>query len=223
MLILDDPEVHAYLQVCMLIDESAFTRALCFKYRHLHENILGEGYELKRIVRENVEKFFLFHLRLPALSDDEIVGVMENFVRQLQRENVSVDEDTLKRDGAVASPDLSASPPVSGEPIPSQASIDIVRKVPVWSSVIEPHEARALLECVKSDLCGTQREVVGPRALRCMLFRYQIARDILQKLNEEPNPHELAKAIVTEYCQPASAQLATSPPNRIQLVVKQLS
>jgi len=62
MLILDDEDVHQHLQVCMLIDESAFFHALIDKYDHLLniEHLDREHqYSPARIFRENLENSFL--------------------------------------------------------------------------------------------------------------------------------------------------------------------
>jgi hypothetical protein len=219
MLILDDQEVHEQLQVCMLIDEIAFNHALLEKYRQLLKEEAVEWqhpYDAARIIRENVEKFFLIHIRLPALTDDEIAKVAETYVQQLRSVSSTI-EQTAKAQVApamVQAPDTVQSTATT-LPVPVEPPPIVDRK-----SVIEQEEADAIIECVKRDLRGEDREVVGPRALRCILFRYQLARDILSRLGKHPNPRELAKAVVAVYAKTTTDE---TPGSIIQNVVNQLS
>jgi len=219
MLILDDPEVHERLQVCMLIDESAFTHALIDKYKQLmnKEHVAEEHqYTAERIVRENLEKFFLIHLRLSALTDDEIADVTERYVEQLQGtdESESAAQKPSPNDLATEEPDMPQAEP---DDTPEQ---EAAKSESDDDSVIKPHEADAILEFVRHHLRGDNRKAVGPRTLRCLLFRYQLARDILSKLGDRPDPRELAKTVVSVY---AGTSETTDEPSRLETVVRQVS
>lgn len=218
MLILDDKEVHERLQVCMLIDEAAFVNALMQKYGGLTEDHqAGEGltYTPSRIVRENIEKFFLLHVRLPPLSDGEIADVAEQYVRQLRSYSDAAQPDPARpHPGTVETPVVSQ--PNGAAPVNAVPS----RQIAVQRSVVEQEEAEAITECIGRELQGSNREVIGPRALRCMLFRYQLARDILFRLGERPTPDELANAVVARYTRTPMDQDNLS---KVQGVVNQLS
>lgn len=219
MLILDDNEVHQRLQVCMLIDESAFCHAIIEKYEQLlKDEHLGEDhkYTANRIIRENLEKFFLLHLRLTALSDQEVSDVMEHYVSEL----CSDDEPESAPRQAENTEVTEAAATVETVPQGEQEG-DAASAPPKSDSIIESHEAEAIRESLKQYLSSSDREQIGPRALRCLLFRYQLARDILAALGEtHPDPRELAKAIVATY---AEQESPNTRPSRIESVVKQVS
>jgi hypothetical protein len=69
-------------------------------------------------------------------------------------------------------------------------------------------------------LVGKRQGVLGPRTLRCLLFRYQLARDILFKLGHSPEPRELANIIVSVY---AGVVEPSGTPSDIEMVVRQVS
>jgi hypothetical protein len=77
-----------------------------------------------------------------------------------------------------------------------------------------------MLDFVKKHLMGKKGQVVGPRTLRCLLFRYQLARDILSELGEPPNPRELANIVVSVY---AGTTQTTDKPSRVEMAVRQVS
>jgi len=219
MLILDDQDVHKRLQVCMLIEESAFEHAVIDKYKQLMtENKLNKQhrYTADRIVRENREKFFLVHLRLSALTGPEIAEVTESYVRQLQGTGDSnpagpigtdpspVDLLTVHQD--VTDTDANAPISTTNKPDPGRVS------------VIEEHEANAIIASVKS-LAG-DLAFASPRSLRGLLFRYQLARNLLSKLGERPDPQIIANAVVTVY---ANGTVDGNTPTTIENVVRQVS
>lgn len=221
MLILDDEDVHERLQVCMLIDENAFKHALLEKYNQLLDNTpdsyeLGEslnrGYSKERIIRENIEKYFLVYLRLTDLTDEDIIDVMESYVRQLSEnmEPQGLTDKTLDAEGDFA------EPVVENEFIDNESESNIEDvKTENEVMVMHPLEAEEILKSVKKYLSGQRREIVGPRTLRCLLFRYQLAREILSELGEAINPTELANSIVAYYANEES-------PERVSVIVERV-
>lgn len=193
MLILDDDEVHQRLQICMLIDESAFCHAIIEKYEQLlNDKYLSEShkYSADRIIRENLEKFFLLHLRLAALTDQEVSDVMEHYVSELCGNDESEPaRETEKAELEEAVGTVEADSPDGEEQVE-------IPEAPESNSIIESHEADAIREFVRQHLSGNDRELVGPRTLRCLLFRYQLARDILSELGKQPSARELANVVV---------------------------
>ncbi|QDV50468.1 P-loop NTPase fold protein [Gimesia fumaroli] len=195
MLILDDPEIHSRLQVLMLIDESAFLQALIKKYKYLTHNLeLGQHhtYNTRRIVRENLEKFFLVHLRLPPLSNEEIVEVTEKYITQLCEGELGHNH-TRK-----------SSSPNKSKTMPSANTTDsstLSKKILETDRPIETEEMKALLSAMNSITNSQDRDTIGPRSIRCLLFRYQLARRILIKLNQMPDASDLAQAVMDSFLQ----------------------
>ena len=220
MLILDDEDVHQHLQVCMLIDESAFFHALIDKYDHLL-NIKHldreHQYSPARIFRENLEKFFLIHLRLSALTDNEIAEVMEGYVQELRGTDKPEShlQQTPVDTEATGSTDTGQIEP-AGESGQTEAEPTLES-----DSVIEPEEADAILAAVRKHLLsGDEREVIGPRSLRCLLLRYQLARNILSKLGKHPEASQLADVVVSIY---AGTMNSTNLQTIVEKVVRQVS
>jgi hypothetical protein len=200
MLILDDPEIHSRLQVMMLIDESAFRHALLIKYRYLtidREMGAEHIYNSQRIIRENQEKFFLVHLRLPPLSNDEIGAVAGKFVGQLCGQTEGLESRDVD---AVATGNDSALVEDARKGVnrsESQQSADFAIET-VDCPIVE-YEMRALAGAIEQLAQVKDRDSIGPRTIRCLLFRYQMARSILFKLGHRPDAHHLARAIVRAY------------------------
>jgi len=220
MLILDDEDVHQHLQVCMLIDESAFFHALIDKYDHLLniEHLDREHqYSPARIFRENLEKFFLIHLRLSALTDNEIAEVMEGYVQELR----GTDKPESHLQQTPVDTEVTGSPD-TGQTEPARDSGQAEAETTLESdSVIEPEEADAILAAVYTHLLsGDEREMIGPRTLRCLLFRYQLARNILSKLGTHPEASQLADVVVSIY---AGTMNSTNLQTIVEKVVRQVS
>lgn len=71
---------------------------------------------------------------------------------------------------------------------------------PRADTILEPDEADAIREAVGKHFNGEDREEVGPRTIRCLLFRYQLARDVLTKLGQpKPDPRNLADVVISFY------------------------
>lgn len=226
MLILDEEDVHERLQVCMLIDDNAFNHALLEKYNNLvdknysddePDKTLNRGYSKERIVRENIEKYFLVYLRLPELTHEEITDVMESYVRQLSEKIEPQDMADITIDHRE---ELAESAEESEFPDRESESGIKEAKSEDQEIIMHTREAEAILKSVQECLSGQRREIVGPRTLRCLLFRYQLARGILSELGETINPSELANAIVAYYANEGAPETVSVIVDR---VVRQVS
>lgn len=179
MLILDDPIIRKRLQIMMLIDESAFQQALIKKYKYLTENSLKSehNYDEARIIRENQEKYFLVHLRLPPLSIDEVIQVSQKVALKLCNS-----EQNGQRESRI-----------DKQP-PSKAFVTTSR--PLEEN--EMYELVKAMQVIFITMSG-KGDSLGPRSIRSLFFRYQLARLILIKLGEIPDPKELARAVIYSY------------------------
>lgn len=219
MLILDDEVVQQRLQICMLIDESALIHALVAKYEQLldeHNRVPGYQYTADRIYRENLEKFFLVHLRLATLTPEELGEVARGYV--------GLSESPNEGDSALADEIANdeASGPISTDEKRHQLDLQTSEVEPIVSSelVLTSIEAAAILKFLDHYLRRKEGAVVGPRTIRCLLFRYQLAREILSKLGVQTDPTQLANIVVGVY---ADTLGTSQQPSRVELVVRQVS
>lgn len=215
MLILDDPDICSRLQVCMLIDESSFNIALIKKYRNLlneYAELPSEhSYTAGRIIQENREKFFLVHLRLSVLTIDEIAEITTSYVRALRDNDNLVERDTKGH-------------PQLGKGLEAPDSADVSTHAEKSgsrsNSVIEAEEAAAIEEFVEHHISRNNGQTVGPRTIRSLLFRYQLAREILNKQGHAPKPRELANTVVQVH---VGSVEPTNAPSATESVVRQVS
>ena len=221
LLILDDPEISSRLQIVMLIDESAFNHALMTKYHYLtvdHKLSNEHVYTPRRIVRENQEKFFLAHLHLPRLSQSEINEVTDKFVRQLS--GVTASQTTINViSPTIPAPELNVNPRVVEQPNVETPRTEPISPPPIVA--ISSEEVEAIRLAIKKLAGREDRDPIGPRAIRCLLFRYQLARDILIKLNSPPHPGHLAERVVEAHF--SEKQIADGTGTILGLVVQQVS
>lgn len=196
-LILDDPEIRRRVQICMLIDEASFTRAVLQKYRYLKDEAGTDQtrtYSPERIVRENLEKYFLVHFRLLPLDPTELVEVMDTYVRAIEPVPASSRSGTAAETPA-RPPTVAAAP----QPDPAGDSGSSGSRNPRTGGSIDPispEEAHVLRETARG-LAGTAaHEEWGPRAVRSLLFRYVLARELLLAVGERVDPSSLANALV---------------------------
>lgn len=84
-LLLEDPAIHARVQVVMLVEESLLCRAIADKFgrsdsvREQHPR--GPRLPLHTLVDEHIDKLFLAYYRFPSLVSDEIGDATDVFIR----------------------------------------------------------------------------------------------------------------------------------------------
>lgn len=217
-LFIETQGVGERMQVAMLVDETALRLALISKYRGYGAEA-GTGGQL---LEESVEKLFLAYLRLPPLTGDDLTEVADKYFGELRRQQgrKGVASSTLTEpnvpitvrpslagvaEGATAmATDLDFSGAgkavaavVGGDQRPAaqiaQAEVKVNSPIDVFTfsrdeEVVLRHELRALVE-----LRGGR---VGPRTVRSILFRYQLARLLLERVEQPFGVMELAAALV---------------------------
>jgi len=209
MLILDCPEIKKRLQVAMLVDECAFQQALVRKYRHfLHKNgplAQCEPYDVARLVRENQEKFFLMQLRLPTIQHTEL----KELTSVLAEEIVESEEESEPTEQQSSGQTPVEAPPVHQRDVvgDEEEVSDAVRKPEFTKNVLERAECDAVTAAMKEYLNSEAMVTVGPRTIKCLLHRYQLAREILRRRGDSCRPQEIAEAVVQAYVEgPVCAQ-----------------
>jgi hypothetical protein len=80
-------------------------------------------------------------------------------------------------------------------------SSTLSKKILETDRPIETEEMKALLSAMNSITNSQDRDTIGPRSIRCLLFRYQLARRILIKLNQMPDASDLAQAVMDSFLQ----------------------
>jgi hypothetical protein len=89
-LLVENPEISKRVQVAMLVEEDILKQAILKKYRDINRL---KFFTDERLVRENCEKLFTAHLRMPPLSSKD----MENLFDKITgRERVSVESNELE-------------------------------------------------------------------------------------------------------------------------------
>lgn len=96
MLLLDDKDIQRRLQIVMLVEEEALRAALLMKYGHLR-SMAAEGQKLDpsiddRIVRENVEKFFVSYLRLPEIPPSDFRDLVKKYIEANDGQPEDIDD-----------------------------------------------------------------------------------------------------------------------------------
>lgn len=112
-LLVEDPAISKRVQVMMLVEEEVLKHAIFDKYGRLAEKLPSEqlkaSYDADRLMRENCEKLFTAHLRLPQLSRPEVKDLVETFSGF--RSEAAVEKELLNRVGGIIERSLNAPVP----------------------------------------------------------------------------------------------------------------
>jgi hypothetical protein len=270
-LLIEDEEISQRVQVAMLLEEDILRHAIFVKYGALTDDnaklILRAPYDIERLMRENCEKLFTAHLRLPSLGSSELRDLVESFsgrrARMIQRrKEAQAKRETLQKQ-MNSKPDMrvysgkkkveAATRMVRGEPMYTEKEVDAFRDATKSEAeqITQEHERRKLeLKPMIDELEGelnsiaeyispseqsrrdsssidetqvlddsevdaiidalvTENKVppkyLGPRAVRAFLFRYQLARLLLERLGIRWSATMLARELAAQYGKPSSS------------------
>lgn len=191
MMQLENPEISQRVLVTMLIEEDILKHAIWRKYAHLTDKkaaaALGTSFTERRIVRENCEKLFTVHLRLPPLAPEDISSVVERFALS-EMKNGSGDafpDSSNASDATIA--DESTTAGTHRRPKAAQLYIDDDKNsaIPLLGAnqiVLSDEERNAIArELRRWRTTSSSTAPLGPRAIRAFIFRYQLTRLILVK------------------------------------------
>jgi hypothetical protein len=219
---LQDPEIAQRVQMLVLVEEDILKRAILEKYAPNGASTA----EAERIVCEVGEKLFTAHLRLPPLAPAEAVELLELFAGLRQQDAAKSESAALGGAGVAvvgtdAAPRVTVpqdTPAASFRPDPlarldPQSAIEKAEQrtanqpVPL-GPVLMPEEIDDLRKALEA--LGNQsalRDTVGPRAIRALLFRYQLARLLLDALGIDYEGADLATELA-EQCLRGGAAVA---------------
>jgi hypothetical protein len=190
--------------------------------------LLSTFYDADRLMRENCEKLFTASIRLPKLSATDLKDLVETFSGRRRKLEAAGDVIPSRSDDRSAaqtsSPGLTVSrPPIANsmQSPPGTRSVQTIFASSPWygrigsfgfgqfgantrrplrkpAIVLEENEISAILSVLASGNIQL-RENIGPRSIRAFLFRYQLARLLLAKLNVDWHPIELVEELVTRF------------------------
>ena len=204
MLLLDDEEIKSRLQVAVLVEEEAVHHAIAEKYRYMWDKKYGNPKPSRRseVVQENVEKLFLVHLRLGVLNVSEILEVADHYTREGRNVHVAhaaqhpadvlaaveSDVDQAKDVGSA----LPVAEQVSDRPVLSCHELEDEEFL-----TLTKLESNVLMSELQASQIGSENRW-GPRAIRCLLNKYVLARELLLEIHPDnlSDPRELARSIL---------------------------
>ncbi|HEY8696529.1 MAG TPA: P-loop NTPase fold protein [Rhizomicrobium sp.] len=194
-LLLEDDEIEKRVQVVMLVDEDILKNAILTKFSELIKKESGD-FTAEGIVQEHVEKLFACHLRLPALTPEEVSDLMERFVARVPEPEAQEGEPSTPR------PQLprenKAPKHIRGEGAAFTGETSTTQEMPKLSGSalrFVDSEIALLREQVAKCLSQSGRRA-SPRAIRLFLFKYQLCRLLLQlSRSAASEPREIIEAL----------------------------
>jgi hypothetical protein len=219
-LLIEDPDISSRVQVAMLLEEDVLKHAIFEKYGHLTDEerarLLRTNYDADRLMWENGEKLFTAHLRLPLLAKSELRDLIEAFSGR--RRDLAEEQRALeaRRTELERERDREPITRVQTGMAPSSKASD---------RVLEKAEIDAILMAL--DTQTATRTSLGPRAIRAFIFRYQLARLLLDTLKIGWEPEILAKSLAerafgSPVAAPAPISANLTDEQKLQRVVDQV-
>lgn len=194
-LFLDDEEVKRRLKIIMLVEEDILRNAIHRKYREVVKVEDANSPLGHQLIGDNLEKLFLVWLRLEPLAEDELEQVFEGVCNSLIKAKPAMGSEENQTGGSSGSqvpPDKNShfeppkppAPPVKKEVKGStDQSLTEAEKIAITSMVKEIRERSG-------------RNSWGPRAVRSFVFRYQLARMLLERQDIKSDPMDLINALL---------------------------
>jgi hypothetical protein len=195
-LLLEEPAVNRRLQILMLIDEGILRHAIEFKFKNLINNhsprepenpeedqySQTETARRDQLVQEHMEKIFACHLRLPELSGDDLMEIVDIHAGGRTLHDRKTEVSGNETGGAASGPGLPDIPrqgagTLEGAPTtaqqPHQPDLSVAD---VRFSADEISELKA-----KTDgFFKATRQRATHRAVRAFLFKVQLCKLLLR-------------------------------------------
>jgi hypothetical protein len=209
-LFLEHESLQRYMQVMMICEEDSLHAAIIQKYDlYIASTSVGiggdgnDGITLKRkaVTEATLQKLFIAHLRLPALSLSEIEELFyaivgeeyihpQNFSNQTPSQGTTM-EPTQRSGGLSTTTETSIFVDIPDEQI-DLAKVRSQTKRPPFSEIeiLELHKATMILCAPESAWYP-----LGPRALTSFIFRYKLARRLQLLRAPDEDPTKLATAL----------------------------
>jgi len=124
LILTEEPDISKRLQVAALVDEDILEHAVLWKHRDLKEAHCSQKFNAQRIIRENCEKLFTAHLRLPSLDREELGEVFDLVVaKDNEAKRVEIEKAAKGvQDARAAVPSPSDVATGSSDSYPSESS-----------------------------------------------------------------------------------------------------
>ncbi|MFN0198570.1 MAG: P-loop NTPase fold protein [Planctomycetaceae bacterium] len=221
MLLLDDAVIRQRLQIAMLVEEEAVEAALKIKYKHLWGDsfsaassntnavspdrtpVLPKVELINQIIAENLEKIFLAFLRLPKVLEDDLQEIFLKYMK-VSPSDLETAMEQLKRNEADGEHQDVPFQKQSNLATFLDKSLKKMRGAEGPSTSIEPDMVLSLDEklIIWERVLELQRETSnpsrwGPRAVRCFLHKYRLARALIIEVTKEiPDPNEVVRLLL---------------------------
>lgn len=182
-LMVDDEEIGEFVQVLTLADSDVLCSAIEKKFK-LNFHSASDATGTTRRTIEHIQKVFLCTLRLPVVSREEVMDLVQGYANEFGVENSGV----LPSAPRIASNHVSNSHTVQTQPNPIQEIDDFILSQPEVDSL-----KSALDSHVKKHKVS-----MTPRTVRSFLFKYQILRMILRLNGVQYETQELADLLNKE-------------------------
>jgi hypothetical protein len=229
-LLVEDREVSRRMQVVMLIEEDILNRAILKKYEVLRDASKGpqrsKKFTAENILRENCEKLFSAHLRLPPLSREEVRDILFSFAAANAEQSAKLRNEAKARERVHQYVPPAPVMPASASPIAPEIAPVAQSRNPDASAIRETYilsalERRALWTAIETIGLPHDEYTWGPRSIRGVIFRYQLARLILNQFGLDWRPQALADTLVT-FMVKMDSPIADGDP-RLKYVAMQVS
>jgi len=240
--LLEEPEISSRIQVVMLVEEEVLEQAIQKKYKEMgerdEENKIGLNWSREQICRENFEKLFTAHFRLPPLAHKDLEEIMSKVVT---KERPKKDGNTKHDSGKpvpstvprVAVPTPGAQPPTPANPMPAApdgtqppapaGSPAAPQLLVVKELVFTEGDEKVLIEALPELEKACQDFRLGPRSIRAFAFRYQLARLLLRQLGVEPDPKELAVGLAQNASYGKKTQSPSINKSLLERIIEQVA
>jgi hypothetical protein len=226
LLFLDDPQIASRLRVMFLIEEESLRVAFREKYLGKAEEkqkLKGDSSRSAkadlRLHKDQLEKHFLFWLRLGPLSAKDASDVLDSVYESLPGTSAS---DTISEVGSNRNLEISevqrGNRPLSSPNGELQRGGDenSVSTIPDSSrqslTPTERDEIRILVKRMADSESSEGNVSWTPRRIRSLVYRYQLARDILKSFGagDDLNTWVLITAIINADPSTGAKQVAES-------------
>lgn len=211
-LLLEDEDISRRVQVMMLVEEDVLKHALWEKYKFLTDAtakpLLRTAFDAQRIVADNFGKLFTVQLRLTPLKMADIVDLVNRFG--------AATGGTPNGTARVTVPSPSLPPDVARNDTSTRTiskDSDAFDPILDSSTSLNWMEKSAVLSAIRSTQNGND-ETFSPRSLRSLLFRYQLARLLLDESGYRNFDPETLTSLIIERTR--TGMINRSPTSKIE-------
>ena len=182
---LEDEEIYKRVVVISAIDEEILKRAIKIKYKHVFEE------DEKQVISEYMDKLFLVSVKLPQLTNEEKLKILDVYTEGKREEKTS--EPVLLSESELGGADVlgGAAPhpdnkvqPTKGEP--SEETPEENKGNEEQETDTNKHE---VLDSEYQELCKNLKglENATPRKIRIVYYRYLLAKKLLSAELQQTN------------------------------------